>query len=94
MGIVLHKAFEQSVLSNAEDALKNQVLLLMANIDVIDQQVVVPAALSEPRLSQADANLFAQISTPMQGLVWRSDSLLGARLPRLDSRLGEFLFQK
>lgn len=94
MGVVLHNTFEQSVLSNAQDALKNQVLLLMANIDVVDQSVIVPPALSEPRLSQADADLFAQITTPAQGLVWRSDSLLGAKLPQLESQLGEFMFQK
>ena len=94
MGVVLHNAFKQSVLSNAEDALKNQVLLLMTNIDVIDRQVIVPAVLSEPRLSQADANLFAQIATSSQAPVWQSDSLLGAKLPQLNSQLGEFLFHE
>lgn len=93
MGLVLNNAFKQSVLSNAEDALRNQVLLLMANIDVEDQQIIVPAVLSEPRLTQADGSLYAQISVPAAGIVWRSDSLLGADLPAHNSALGEFNFK-
>jgi two-component system sensor histidine kinase PhoQ len=92
MGFGLNKAFEQSVLSNAEDALKNQVLLLMANVDVIDGQIVVPTVLSEARLSQADSNLFAQITTPSKGVVWQSESLLGASLPQLRSGMGQYNF--
>ena len=92
MGFGLNKAFEQSVLSNAEDALKNQVLLLMANVDVIDGQIVVPTVLSEARLSQADSNLFAQITTPSKGVVWQSESLLGASLPQLRSDMGQYNF--
>jgi two-component system sensor histidine kinase PhoQ len=94
MGFGLNKAFEQSVLSNAEDALKNQVLLLMANIDVIDSQIVVPTVLSEARLSQTDSNLFAQITTPRKGVIWQSESLLGATLPQLQSNMGQYNFSK
>ena len=94
MGFGLNKAFEQSVLSNAEDALKNQVLLLVANIDVIDSQIVVPTALSEARLSQTDSNLFAQITTPSKGVMWQSESLLGATLPQLQSSMGQYNFSK
>ncbi|MEM7361145.1 MAG: ATP-binding protein [Pseudomonadota bacterium] len=92
MGIGLNNAFERSVLSNAEDALQNQVLLLMANIDVEGDQIVVPSVLSEARLSQTDSDLFAQITTPSQGVVWQSDSLLGSQLPQLSNSLGEFTF--
>lgn len=92
MGIALNNAFEKSVLSNAEDGLKNQVLLLMANIDVEEGGIVAPTVLSEPRLSQTDSDLFAQISTPSQGLVWRSKSLLEAKLPQMIGDLGEFKF--
>ena len=92
MGIGLNNAFKQSVLSNAEDALKNQVLLLMANIDVEGEQIVVPPVLSEARLSQTDSDLFASISTPTQGVVWQSESLLGSKLPLLEGELGEFQF--
>ena len=51
MGFVLNQSFEKSVLSNAEDALRNQILLLIANIDVIDDKIVAPPLLPEPRLS-------------------------------------------
>ena len=92
MGLALNDTFRQSVISNAEDALRNQVLLLMANIDVIDGEVVIPPVLWEARLSQADSSLYAQVSTPVQGNVWQSDSLLGMHLPDLPSAQGEFRF--
>lgn len=90
--MALNNAFKQSVLSNAEDALRNQVLLLMANIDVVDGRIVMPAALSEARLSQADSSLYAQINTQPAGKVWQSDSLLGMQLPELPSSAGQFRF--
>lgn len=92
MALGLNNAFEKSVLSNAEDALRNQVLLLLANIDVIDGEVLVPEALSEPRLSQTDSDLFAQIYTKDQKLIWRSSSLMDESLPILSKGLGEFEF--
>ena len=92
MGVGLNKAFEQSVLSNAEDALKNQVLLLIANIDIDEGRILVPEVLSEARLSQTESGLFAQINTPNDGSIWQSGSLLGAQLPQLDSVLGGFEF--
>jgi two-component system sensor histidine kinase PhoQ len=92
MGLVLNDAFRQSVLSNAEDALRNQVLLLMSNIDLEDTTIVVPPVLSEPRLMQADSTLYAQISAPENGITWRSESLLGGQLPAVDSPLGVFNF--
>ena len=92
MSLALNRAFERSVLSNAEDALRNQVLLLIANIDVEDGKIMVPPFLPEPRLSQADSSLFAQISIESQGVVWRSRSLLGESLPDLQYSLGNFQF--
>lgn len=92
MSVGLSRAFEKSVLSNAEDALRNQVLLLIANIDVVDNKIVVPPFLPEARLSQPDSSLFAQIQTKQQGVVWRSRSLLENQLPMLDNQLGNFEF--
>ena len=92
MAIGLNNAFKESVISNAENALRNQVLLLIANIDVIDSQLVVPEALSEPRLLQPDSNLFAQIYNDQQTILWRSASLLENNLPILSNGLGEFEF--
>ena len=69
MTFALNRAFEDSVLSNAEDNLRNQILLLIANIDVIEGELIVPNALPEPRFAQMDSSLFAQIS--------RSNSIQG-----------------
>lgn len=91
MGLGLNQAFEQSVLDTAEDALRNQILLLISNIEVTRGQVDVPV-LSEPRLSQIDSNLFAQIWSTEGASLWKSPSLLGRSLPKVQSQQGEFLF--
>lgn len=92
MGLGLNNAFKQSVLNNAQDSLRNQIVLLISNIDVIDAKLSVPEVLSEARLSQADSDLFAQISSPIDGVIWRSASLLGRELPELSGSLGDFRF--
>lgn len=92
MGGALNRAFERSVLSNAEDNLRNQVLLLIANIEVADGKVEVPDVLPEPRLGQMDSSLFAQVMVNGQGIVWRSASLLDQKMPLLTNGLGKFTF--
>ena len=92
MGVALNRAFERSVLSNAEDNLRNQVLLLIANIEVINGKVEVLDILPEPRLGQIDSSLFAQVSVKDLGVVWRSASLLDQEMPQLSNGLGEFSF--
>ncbi len=92
MGVGLNNAFKQSVLSNAEDALRNQIVLLLSNVDVFDNQLSVVNELLEARLLQADSDLFAQISTPQDGVVWISASSLGLTMPVLLGNLGEFQF--
>ena len=92
LGVVLTAAFKDTVLSNSEDALRNQILLLMADIELEEGEIVLPSRVAEPRLSQADSSLYAQISRPDAGIVWRSDSLLDAQLPIIQSGLGEFRF--
>jgi two-component system sensor histidine kinase PhoQ len=92
MGVALNRAFERSVLSNAEDNLRNQVLLLIANIEVVDGKVEVPDVLPEPRLGQMDSSLFAQVTVEGQGIVWRSASLLDREMPILSNNLGQFTF--
>ena len=92
MALALNNAFKKSVLSNAEDGLRNEVLLLISNIDVIDGEVQAPVIFSDPRLSQTDSNLFAQIVDANHNIVWRSPSLLDQQLPVMKDALGEFLF--
>jgi len=92
MGVALNRAFEESVLSNAEDNLRNQILLLIANIEVDDDKVIVPDILPEPRLGQIDSSLFAQVTVEGRGVVWRSPSLLDKHLPMLVNSLGQFTF--
>ena len=92
LGAVLTATFKDTVVSSAQDSLRNQILLLMADIEVEGRTLAMPARVAEPRLSQADSSLYAQISRPEQGIVWRSDSLLDAQLPTPATGLGEFRF--
>lgn len=98
MGAGLNRAFESSVLENAEDALRNQILLLMASVDVQDGRVLAPDVVSEPRLLRPDSDLYAQIWVPSDSVetqnsfVWQSPSLLDQNLPVMSGGMGEFRF--
>ena len=98
MGAGLNRAFESSVLENAEDALRNQILLLMASVDVQDGRVLAPDVVSEPRLLRPDSDLYAQIWVPSDSVetqnsfVWQSPSLLDQNLPVMNGGMGEFRF--
>lgn len=94
MGYGLNRAFKQSVLENANSNLKNQALLILASMDVVDGQITVPDALPEPRLMKLDSDLFAQVSDGDQKVVWRSASLLGQDLVIKQSLAGEFVFDE
>ncbi len=96
MGFGLNRAFERSVLSAAEDTLRNQILLLISAVEVIDGEIVAPQVLAEPRLLQPDSDMFAQVYAfspdQTQTLIWRSPSLLDRTLPKQRGRLGDFKF--
>jgi len=98
MGAGLNSAFEESVIDNAENSLRNQILLLMSSIEVEEGRVSAPTQVSEPRLLKPDSDLFAQIEEPrvadLQGsdIVWRSASLLDRDLPKSQGSMGEFRF--
>jgi two-component system sensor histidine kinase PhoQ len=105
IGFVLKSTFEKSVEEGAKSALRTQVLLLLADIDLQDDgSLFVPEQLSEPRLSQIDSGLYAQVTrlaaSPDDGqtadstLLWQSASLLGLELPTETIRAGEFSFGK
>ncbi len=90
LGFVLIKEFKETVFDNVQDALRNQILLLMADIELVDGQVEMPVRVAEPRLSQSDSSLYAEVR--QQQVAWRSDSLLEQSLPTLTHIQGEFLF--
>ncbi|GHA15639.1 two-component sensor histidine kinase [Arenicella chitinivorans] len=94
MSVALSRAFEQSVISNAQDALRNQILLLIGNLEFEGGRVVMPTPLPEPRLSQAESSLFADIRDVDGEVLWQSRSLLGETLPVPSSQLGDFRFRR
>ncbi|MEO0367710.1 MAG: ATP-binding protein [Pseudomonadota bacterium] len=76
VGVGISRAFQDSVLTNAEGALRNQILLVLSAMEVVDGQVEMPSMLSEPRLNQPNSELFAQITDFNKQWLWRSGSLL------------------
>ena len=101
--------YKRQVLSNAEDNLRNQILLLIANIDIVDGELIVPSVLPEPRFGQLDSSLFAQISAsptnldasnndqlPLNSMaiLWKSPSLLDLEIPNFKAGIGEFSFNE
>lgn len=76
VSIGITRAFHENVLANAQDALRNQVLLLLASMNVEEGRIEMPSAMPDPRLSQLNSSLFAQIRGPEDALLWRSPSLL------------------
>ncbi len=96
LGIGLNNTFKQSILTNAQDSLRNQILLIVSSIDVVDGKLEVPDVLPEPKLSQLESTLFAEILTPEAQVIWKSKSLLENNLPDLPndfrSSLGDFQF--
>jgi len=92
MGLVLNKAFQDSVMSNAENALRGHLLLIMSNIEIEQGKVIMPSRLPEARFGQLNSGLFAQITDAEDHVLWQSNSLLSERLPALDTQLGVFDF--
>ena len=76
VGVGISRAFNDSVLANAQASLRNQVLLMLASIDVRDGAIEIPRVMPDPRLAQANSELFAQIRNTDGSVYWKSRSLL------------------
>ena len=76
VSIGISRAFHDSVMANAQDSLRNQVLLLLASMNVVNGEIEMPLVMPDPRLSQTNSSLFAQIRNDDNRVLWRSASLL------------------
>lgn len=81
-GIVLDRAFINSVEAAAQDRLQGQIYLLLAGVDqdVDNGELYFLEDLPEPRFSQIESGLYGFISSGSTEL-WRSDSALSFALP-------------
>jgi len=81
-GLVLDNAFRASAESALRDRLQNQLYALLAATDVDDHGVLkLPAELPDPRLSQIDSGLYAEVVDASGQALWRSRSMLGLHIP-------------
>lgn len=98
-GIVLDRAFRNSIEAGAADRLQVQIYLLLAAAEVADGEFYFLEDLREPRFSQLDSGLYGFISQQGFGEMWRSDSALAFNLSdpellRQRVEVGQTLFSK
>ena len=73
-GIVLDRAFRDSVEAGAAERLRGQIYLILGEVDLADGEFYFLEDLPEPRFSQLDSGLYGFISQRALGELWRSDS--------------------
>ncbi len=98
-GVVLDRAFRNSVEAGAQDRLQGHIYLLLAGADAEAGEFYFLEDLQEPRFSQLDSGLYGFISSAENGELWRSDSARTYSLPdpdllREQITVGETLFDR
>lgn len=76
-GMVLDRAFRESVEAGVAEQLQLQIYLLLAYAEEENGEFFFLEDLREPRFSQLHSGLYGFISSPARGEMWRSDSALG-----------------
>ena len=79
-GVVLDRAFRNSVEAGAAERLQVQIYLLLGAAEVSDGEFYFLEDLREPKFSQLNSGLYGFISRPSLGELWRSDSALAFSL--------------
>lgn len=79
-GVVLDRAFRDSVEAGALEQLRVQVYVLLAALDEQDGRFFLLEGLREPRFSQLNSGLYGFVSSPATGELWRSESALDLQL--------------
>jgi two-component system sensor histidine kinase PhoQ len=81
-GLVLDNAFRDSAETALRDRLQGHVYALLAASDQDARGVLqLPAELPDPRFSQIDSGLYAEVLDARGQSLWRGRSLLGVTLP-------------
>jgi len=93
-GIVLDRAFRNNVESSQRENLRTQIYTLLATAELdINNQLQLPAEITEPRLNLSESSLHARVITQDNKNVWLSKSMLNTRIDFGNiSRIGEFSF--
>ncbi|MCB1672764.1 MAG: ATP-binding protein [Gammaproteobacteria bacterium] len=96
-GVVLDRAFRDSVEAGAAEQLQLQIYVVLGAIDEEGGEFFLLEDLREPRFAQLNSGLYSFVSSPQQGELWRSASALDLRLTdpdvlRLQVPVGESVF--
>ena len=98
-GVVLDRAFRNSIEAGASERLQVQIYLLLAAAEFSDDEFYFLEDLREPRFNQLNSGLYGFISRPSLGELWRSDSaevfsLADSQVLRQSVPVGENQFSK
>jgi two-component system sensor histidine kinase PhoQ len=91
-GVILERAFQESVEENIYSALQSKLFGLMAVIEINADGVLVSDVLPDSRYNQMDSGLYSEIRGRGGSLEWRSPSLGGRALPFFSSLPGDFRY--
>lgn len=88
-GVGLQKAYNDSLDNAAESELRAYMLSLLGAMDIDEQDKFDFYGLPVSAFSQPNSGVYAEVWKSDQ-LLWRSDSLIGKSLPKVESTLGEY----
>ncbi|MEQ8407971.1 MAG: ATP-binding protein [Gammaproteobacteria bacterium] len=83
-GVILDRAFINSVEGGASESLQVQIYLLLSSAEEDSGEFYFLEDLREPRFSQLNSGLYGYISSTAYGVLWRSDSARAFTMPNSD----------
>ncbi len=95
-GVALDRAFRDSVETATIEKLKGQIYGLLGAADVDRRgRLRLPESLSDPRLSEPDSGLYAQVQGEKGKYNWQSPSMVGRKPGKIEATpTGEFRFRR
>lgn len=79
-GLALDRAFRESALAGVHDRLQSRVYALIAAAELDGDELALPEAMPEPRLSVPQSGLYARVADDSNNTVWSSRSSLGLEI--------------
>ena len=93
VGWVLDRSHTDSVVTGAEEQLRLVIYSMMGSIQEVDGRLHFDRGLSEPRLTQPDSSLYAQVSNEAGDKIWISPSAVTTGVAILPVNLQPGLFE-
>ena len=94
VGWILDRSYNAAVMTGAQEQLTQVIYSLMGSVDEQDGRLVFNDDLFEPRLSQPESGLYAQVTSELGEMLWQSWSAVttGVEIPPVDTQPGAFVF--